>query len=752
MGIFDAMNTSVGGLQAQSYALQNISGNIANSSTTGYKGIGTSFVDLIPDSSVPSKQVAGGVTANAKATITTQGTISGSTVATNMAITGDGFFSIQKATGVVDNVPVFSGVTYYTRRGDFQLNANGNLVNGAGYYLMGVTVDPKTGNPTGNVANVLKFQNNFIPAQATTSIQYAANLPTQPNTAASSTATTGSLLAAGGLNPSDFAANPLPVGTPPAPYTNNTASGAAATGNLRSPYSSTTNTGSVALQNNSAAVASTTTSLDAAVGTHLASSILTALSGQTLTINGNTITFNTGNTVTLGTNSTIGLGAGTPATVQDILTAIQNAGGAGVTASLNTSGNIVISSGTSTDVAVNSGTAATALGITSVTRGGNVLSSPAISGSTLLSGSATAGGAEVLTSGFSAGPPADTITVNGQTLTFVASGASGPNQINVTDNITTLLSKIDALSGATGSSVSTSGVITLNTGTVSNLSVSSSNSAAFAALGFTSTITKNRNGGGTAGTGGVIGNDIATFTKESISGGAVTAYNAAGTPVNLQLRWAKTDSASLGAGHSDSWNLFYQTDPNATGTTVGWVNTGQAFTFASDGSLTTPSGSGITINNVSVSGQSLGSVAFNISTGGLTQYASTSGAVTINTITQNGYAAGQLRSVAVNNSGLVVGTFSNGQNLNLAQVSLSHFNGTNYLKAMDGGAYAATEQSGAAIDGASGSISGSSLEGSNTDIADEFTKLIVTQQAYSANTKVITTANSMVQDLLNVLR
>src|SRR6059058_1681169 len=288
MGIFDAMNTSVGGLQAQSYALQNISCNIANSSTTAYKGIGTSFVDLIPDSSVPSKQVAGGVTANAKATITTQGTISGSSVATNMAITGDGFFSIQKATGVVDNAPVFSGVTYYTRRGDFQLNANGNLVNGAGYYLMGVTVDPKTGNPQGNVATVLKFQNNFIPAQATTSIQYAANLPTQPNTVASTTAATKTLLAAGGLNPSDFAANPLPVGTPPPPYANATTSGAV-TGNVRSPYSSTTATGLTALQNNSAAVASTTTSLDNSVGTHLASTILTALSGQTLTINGNTV-------------------------------------------------------------------------------------------------------------------------------------------------------------------------------------------------------------------------------------------------------------------------------------------------------------------------------------------------------------------------------------------------------------------------------------------------------------------------------
>ncbi|RXT50421.1 flagellar hook-basal body complex protein [Bradyrhizobium betae] len=761
MGIFDAMNTSVGGLQAQSYALQNISGNIANSSTTGYKGIGTSFVDLIPDASVPSKQVAGGVTANAKATITTQGTISSSTVATNMAITGDGFFSIQKATGIVDNVPVFSGVTYYTRRGDFQLNANGNLVNGAGYYLMGTTVDPKTGNPTGNVATVLKFQNNFIPAQATTSIQYAANLPSQPNTAASSTAASKTLLAAGGLNPSDFAANPLIVGTPPPPYVNATVSGGAATGNLRSAYTSTTVTGSVALLNSASAAAGSGTSLDPSASPHLGVS----LAGQTLTINNGsgpyTITFdNTATGITTTANSTtIGVKAGATTTVNDILTAIQTAGGAGnnVTATITGTGSIQISGGTLVDLAI-SGSAATTLGLSNVTRGGNVLSTPAITGNTLLGGAAMPGASEVLSSGFqagSAGPPVvnpDTITVNGQTLTFVSGAAAGANQISVNDDISTLLQKIDFLAGTSGSSIS-NGVITLNTGTANPaLNVSSSNPNAFAALGFTSAVSKPRGGGGTAGTGTVIGNDVATFTKETISGGAVTAYNAAGTPVNLQLRWAKTDSASLGTGHSDTWNLFYQTDPNATGANVAWMNTGQAFTFAADGSLTSPSGSGITINNVSVSGQQLGSVAFNISSGGLTQYASTSGAVTINTITQNGYAAGQLRSVSVNNSGLVVGTFSNGQNLDLAQVTLSHFNGTNYLKALDGGAYAATEQSGPAIDGASGTISGSSLEGSNTDIADEFTKLIVTQQAYSANTKVITTANSMVQDLLNVLR
>jgi flagellar hook protein FlgE len=213
-----------------------------------------------------------------------------------------------------------------------------------------------------------------------------------------------------------------------------------------------------------------------------------------------------------------------------------------------------------------------------------------------------------------------------------------------------------------------------------------------------------------------------------------------------------TDSASLGAGHQNTWNLFYQTDTTASGGQTAWVNAGTNFVFNSNGVLTSPSGSGITIPNVQVDGQSLGSVAFNVSSGALTQFATTGGTATVGTVSQNGFAAGQLQSVAVNNSGLVVGTFSNGQNIDLASVTLSHFNGTNYLKALDGGAYAVTDQSGPAIEGASGTISGSSLEGSNTDIADEFTKLIVTQQAYSANTKVITTANDMVQDLLNVLR
>ncbi len=124
----------------------------------------------------------------------------------------------------------------------------------------------------------------------------------------------------------------------------------------------------------------------------------------------------------------------------------------------------------------------------------------------------------------------------------------------------------------------------------------------------------------------------------------------------------------------------------------------------------------------------------------------------VNQIQQDGFPAGQLQSVGVSTNGRIVGNYSNGRNLDLAEITLANFNGTNFLKRVDGGAFEATDGSGQALYGKAGTIVGSSLEGSNTDIADEFTKLIVTQQAYSANTKVITTSNTMVQDLLNVLR
>jgi hypothetical protein len=114
----------------------------------------------------------------------------------------------------------------------------------------------------------------------------------------------------------------------------------------------------------------------------------------------------------------------------------------------------------------------------------NQLATPApITGATKLSGAA---GTDSLSASFAAG---NTITVNGQSITFVASGATGNNQINVTDNVQTLLSKIDAITGTSNPSTVSGGLVTLRTDDASSLSITSSNATAFAALGFSGTVT-----------------------------------------------------------------------------------------------------------------------------------------------------------------------------------------------------------------------------------------------------------------------
>ena len=144
MGIFGALNTAVTGMRAQSFALENVSGNIANSQTTAFKRMDTSFVDLIPDQ-VPTQQLAGSVAANSRATNSVQGDIQANSIGTFMAINGDGFFVVQKPSSYTDNRPVFDGIERYTRRGDFQPDKNGYLVNAAGYFLMGIPIDATTG-------------------------------------------------------------------------------------------------------------------------------------------------------------------------------------------------------------------------------------------------------------------------------------------------------------------------------------------------------------------------------------------------------------------------------------------------------------------------------------------------------------------------------------------------------------------------------------------------------------------------------
>ena len=156
MGIYGALSTAVTGLRAQSFALENISGNIANSQPTGFKRVDTDFLDLIPDQ--PTKiQTSGSVLAQSQSTNTQQGDVKSVSNSTYMAVNGSGFFVVEPAIGQTDGAAVFGGSNYYTRRGDFDINKNGYLVNGSGYYLKGLPIDATTGNISSSLPQVIRI-------------------------------------------------------------------------------------------------------------------------------------------------------------------------------------------------------------------------------------------------------------------------------------------------------------------------------------------------------------------------------------------------------------------------------------------------------------------------------------------------------------------------------------------------------------------------------------------------------------------
>ncbi|MBL4863825.1 MAG: flagellar hook-basal body complex protein [Rhodobiaceae bacterium] len=257
---------------------------------------------------------------------------------------------------------------------------------------------------------------------------------------------------------------------------------------------------------------------------------------------------------------------------------------------------------------------------------------------------------------------------------------------------------------------------------------------------------------GGAGNGFVQAADESQFLDSSLSGGSITLYDTLGAPTQVQLRWAKIDNAAdtAGTGGGDTWNLFYKNSDSATGTAAKWTNVGQDYVFA-NGRLV-PAVNSTTVTALTVNGTSLGNITLNHGTSDVTQFEASSGTVTVNALDQDGYAAGALIDIAMSNNGRIVGTYSNGKSVDLAEVSVVRFNDPNALQKADGGAFMATQESGEALIGGGGDIVAAALEGSNVDIADEFSKLIITQQAYSANTRIVTTADEMITEALNMIR
>lgn len=169
MGLYDAMNASVTGMNAQSNYLANIGQNISNSGTVGYKEADTQFSTLVDQAAV-GQTSAGGVSTKTQLAVAQQGTLESTTTSTDLAVSGNGFFVVSNS----------GGQQFLTRAGSFVPDANGNLVNAGGFYLNGYSL--ANGAPT-IVSNslsgmqVVNINGASLSAVATTSGTLTANLP-----------------------------------------------------------------------------------------------------------------------------------------------------------------------------------------------------------------------------------------------------------------------------------------------------------------------------------------------------------------------------------------------------------------------------------------------------------------------------------------------------------------------------------------------------------------------------------------------
>ncbi|WP_458093526.1 flagellar hook protein FlgE [Roseomonas sp. WA12] len=180
MSLYASMNTAISGLAAQARALGNVADNVANSQTVGFKRTDTNFVSYVTRSTLQVNQ-PGSVTARPDYTNTVQGTVQQSDNPLAMAVAGQGMFAVSMPRGTEDGLPVFDARTYYTRAGNFEMDRDGYLVNGQGYYLQGWQAN-NAGNPDRSTIQPLRVDQSVYNPVATENVNLSANLPADSTT------------------------------------------------------------------------------------------------------------------------------------------------------------------------------------------------------------------------------------------------------------------------------------------------------------------------------------------------------------------------------------------------------------------------------------------------------------------------------------------------------------------------------------------------------------------------------------------
>ena len=249
--------------------------------------------------------------------------------------------------------------------------------------------------------------------------------------------------------------------------------------------------------------------------------------------------------------------------------------------------------------------------------------------------------------------------------------------------------------------------------------------------------------------GGNLPADAATGT--TVNAG-IDVYNSLGTSIPLRAEFTKIANA---AGQVNWQVRVYDSANNV-------ISGPTAVTFDQTGSLTTPN---VTVtqaqlNNIAGTSGTWGAGGIKLDFGATTDPDRLTGAAGLNSaaaLSQDGSGVGSVVGFSVSQQGLITGVFSNGRSQALGQIALATFANPVGLEKSGNSLFTATVDSGAAQvgvagQGGRGTLSGGTLEMSNVDLAAEFTNLIVAERGFQANSRVITTSDEILQDLVNLKR
>jgi flagellar hook protein FlgE len=212
-------------------------------------------------------------------------------------------------------------------------------------------------------------------------------------------------------------------------------------------------------------------------------------------------------------------------------------------------------------------------------------------------------------------------------------------------------------------------------------------------------------------------------------------YDAVGASHELRIQFVR--------GTGSTWNVQYSVD-NGAMSSVGTVE------FDANGRIWR--GASQTVTFPPSNGSPRVTITLDLSR--LSQLATNS---TVEPISQNGYPSGTLEQLTVSPDGTINGVFSNGLNLPVARLAMAVFNNPGGLERTGNNLFRESINSGianigTAQTGGRGSISSGYLEMSNADIGNEFTNLIITQRGFQANTRIVSTVDEMLQDVLQMKR